>query len=237
MILFLTDSIILTGKKKDRKKTDGPKKKKTRTTFTAYQVIWKLVFIRICPLIQDTPSSKGNYFFCHVCNICNAQFSVQLEELERAFERAPYPDVFASEVSSLLLCIENIEILENIKIFELKNSAPYPDVFASEVSSVLLCIENIKMLKILRYLNQRIVLHIQMSLQVRFSQIASFFCIFTCVHVFLLVELLALFWKGQKLSCPPPPGAHSKTIGGKSQILKQYVGTFWKSRLYSNTFL
>ena len=85
--------------------------------------------------------------FCHVCNICNTQFSVQLEELERAFERAPYPDVFASEVSSVLLCIENIEILENIKIFEFKNSTPYPDVSASEISSVLLCIENTKILK------------------------------------------------------------------------------------------
>ena len=90
-----------------------------------------------------------------------------------------------------VLMIENIEILENIKIFELKDSAPYPDVFATEVSSD-----------------------------------SIFFCIFTCVHVFLLVELLALFRKGQKLSCPPPPGAHSKTIGGKSQILKLYVGTF-----------
>ena len=36
--LSLKDNIFLTGKKKDRKKTDGPKKKKTRTTFTAYQV-------------------------------------------------------------------------------------------------------------------------------------------------------------------------------------------------------
>ena len=31
-------SPFLAGKKKERKKTDGPKKKKTRTTFTAYQV-------------------------------------------------------------------------------------------------------------------------------------------------------------------------------------------------------
>ena len=106
------------------------------------------MFIRICPLIQDTLSKRNN-FFSHVCNICNTQFSVQLEELERAFERAPYPDVFASEVSSVLLCIENIEILENIKKFELKNS-----VFASEISSVLLCIENTKILETLKYLIQ-----------------------------------------------------------------------------------
>ena len=96
------------------------------------------MFICICPLIKIRRPLR-EIIFCHVCNICNAQFSVQLEELERAFERAPYPDVFASEVSSVLLCIENIEIL-----------------------------------KILKYLNQRIVLHIQMSLQVRFP---LYFCV------------------------------------------------------------
>ena len=98
--------------------------------------------------------------FCHVCNICNAQFSVQLEELERAFERAPYPDVFASEVSSVLLCIENI-----------------------------------KMLNILRYLNQRIVLHIQMSLQVRFPQITSFFAFLLVYMCFCLLSFCHYFEK------------------------------------------
>ena len=38
LLMMRTLDIFLLGKKKDRKKTDGPKKKKTRTTFTAYQV-------------------------------------------------------------------------------------------------------------------------------------------------------------------------------------------------------
>ena len=131
-----------------RRKKQGPRLQRTRL-FESMCLFVPVHWFKIRLILREM-------IFCHVCNICNAQFSVQLEELERAFERAPYPDVFASEVSSDYI----------------------------------------------------------------------FFCIFTCVHVFLLVELLALFWKGQKLSCPPPPGAHSKTIGGKSQILKLYVGTF-----------
>ena len=49
-----------------------PKKKKTRTTFTAFQ----------------------------------------LEELERAFERAPYPDVFAREELAAKLCLSESRLAD-----------------------------------------------------------------------------------------------------------------------------
>ena len=90
-----------------RRKKQGPRLQRTRL-FESMCLFISVHWFKIRCLLRKL-------IFCYVCNICNTQFSVQLEELERAFERAPYPDVFASEVSSVLLCIENIEILENIK--------------------------------------------------------------------------------------------------------------------------
>ena len=86
-----------TGKKKDRKKTDGPKKKKTRTTFTAYQVSCWIDQIRYVAFNQAQSSYSYHLSFLCYSGILLMLPMFQLEELERAFERAPYPDVFASE--------------------------------------------------------------------------------------------------------------------------------------------
>ena len=79
LLMMRTLIIFLTGKKKDRKKTDGPKKKKTRTTFTAYQVISNCQTDHTLKLFKTGPckalSTFSSKFSCFIKFLCHPKNS------------------------------------------------------------------------------------------------------------------------------------------------------------------